>query len=165
MPVEDVHITVEDNVVLIEGELCEEPAQPPQQPTNSQPNGHQVQPAGSAPRVHHRERRYGRFSRQVVLPASIDAGKTQATFEYGVLTLTLPKAEQAKRHQIAITETGKVQQLPQARTAAAARQPRCAPIRPIRRKGRSGQLSGPFLFTPLVRGIGLHCSRIHQGGS
>jgi hypothetical protein len=116
-----VHITGEDNVVTIEGELREEPTQLPQQPPTDQPNGKQAQPTGGAPRVHHRERRAGRFYRQVVLPASIDAGQAQATFAYGVLTLTLPKAEQARRHQIAITGTGKAQELRQGEAVAATR--------------------------------------------
>jgi len=120
VPPEDVHISVEDNVVTIEGELREEPAQPQQPPTNGQPSAKQGQPAGAAPRVHHRERRLGRFYRQIVLPASIDAGKAKATFDHGVLNLTLPKAEQAKRHQIAITGTGKVEQPPRPELAAAA---------------------------------------------
>jgi HSP20 family protein len=122
VPAEEVRITVEANVVFIEGELREEPAPPPQQPPTGQANGQQTKPAAAAPRVHHRERRYGRFSRQVVLPASIDASTAQATFAHGVLTLTLPKAEQAKRRQIAITQPGTVQhQLPQAQKAAVAR--------------------------------------------
>jgi HSP20 family protein len=43
-----------------------------------------------------RERRYGGFSRSVVLPEGVQADKAEADFEDGVLTLTIPKAPEAK---------------------------------------------------------------------
>jgi HSP20 family protein len=43
-----------------------------------------------------RERPYGRFSRVLTLNIPIDAEKAEAEFENGVLTLTLPKAEESK---------------------------------------------------------------------
>jgi HSP20 family protein len=43
-----------------------------------------------------RERRYGRFSRSVTLPSGVKTEKAEATFEHGLLTLTIPKAEEAK---------------------------------------------------------------------
>lgn len=43
-----------------------------------------------------RERRYGRFSRSVTLPSGVQGEKAEATFEHGLLTLTIPKAEEAK---------------------------------------------------------------------
>jgi len=43
-----------------------------------------------------RERRYGRFSRSITLPSGAQGEKAEATFEHGLLTLTIPKAEQAK---------------------------------------------------------------------
>jgi len=46
--------------------------------------------------VYRRERRFGAFSRTVTLPTSVDTSKASATFENGVLTLTLPMAEEAK---------------------------------------------------------------------
>ena len=49
-----------------------------------------------------RERRYGSFSRTVTLPVSIKSDRAEATFENGVLTLTLPKAEEAKPKQIKV---------------------------------------------------------------
>jgi len=45
----------------------------------------------------------GAFSRSVGLPASVDGSKAKATVKDGVLELTLPKAEKAKRHSIAIS--------------------------------------------------------------
>ncbi|MBK9748748.1 MAG: Hsp20/alpha crystallin family protein [Chloroflexi bacterium] len=43
-----------------------------------------------------KERRYGRFTRRLRLPQNIDFSKAEANYEDGVLTLTLPKAEQAQ---------------------------------------------------------------------
>jgi HSP20 family protein len=45
---------------------------------------------------------YGAFSRSVVLPSSLQPDKAEATFENGVLTLTIPKAEATKPKQIKI---------------------------------------------------------------
>lgn len=47
-------------------------------------------------RYHLRERRYGSFSRSIPLPTSVQADKANADFENGVLTLTLPKAEEVR---------------------------------------------------------------------
>ena len=49
-----------------------------------------------------RERRFGAFSRTVSLPTPVNTSKANATFENGVLTLTLPVAEEAKPKQIKI---------------------------------------------------------------
>jgi len=43
-----------------------------------------------------RERRYGSFSRSVVLPESVNPDDTEASFEDGILTLNIPKAPEAK---------------------------------------------------------------------
>ena len=40
-----------------------------------------------------REHRYGSFSPTVTIPVAIQSEKAQATFENGILTLTLPEAE------------------------------------------------------------------------
>ena len=42
------------------------------------------------------ERPYGAFSRRLTLNVPVDAVKAEAVFENGVLTLTLPKAEETK---------------------------------------------------------------------
>ena len=51
---------------------------------------------------HLRERRFGSFQRAISLSTPVDSDKAQAQFEHGVLTLTLPKSEQAKPRQIKI---------------------------------------------------------------
>lgn len=48
------------------------------------------------------ERRYGAFSRSLTLPTAIVAEKAKAEFENGVLTLTLPKAEEVKPKTIKV---------------------------------------------------------------
>jgi HSP20 family protein len=51
---------------------------------------------------HLRERRSGSFQRSFTLATPINSEKADAKFEHGVLTLTLPKAEQAKPKQIKV---------------------------------------------------------------
>ncbi len=45
---------------------------------------------------HMREQRYGSFERSVILPTDVVADKAKAEFENGILTITLPKAEEVK---------------------------------------------------------------------
>src|SRR5262245_19563017 len=70
---EDVDVNVENGVLTIRGELREE------------------QEHGQG-RYLHRERRYGTMARQVMLPRDVDTSACEASFEHGVLTLTLPKS-------------------------------------------------------------------------
>ncbi len=48
------------------------------------------------------EQRYTRFSRSVTLPFSVNQDQAQATFDQGMLTLRLPKAEAARAKKIPI---------------------------------------------------------------
>jgi HSP20 family protein len=48
------------------------------------------------------ERRYGAFQRSVQLPGSLVTDKAEATFEDGVLTLTIPKSEESKPKTIKV---------------------------------------------------------------
>ncbi|MBF6600536.1 MAG: Hsp20/alpha crystallin family protein [Dehalococcoidia bacterium] len=48
------------------------------------------------------ERTHGSFVRQIGLPTEVDTGKAQASFEDGVLCLTLPKAESMKPKTIKV---------------------------------------------------------------
>ncbi len=43
------------------------------------------------------ERRYGSFQRSMRLPDTVDPNKIKATFDKGVLTVTMPKRTEAKR--------------------------------------------------------------------
>ena len=51
---------------------------------------------------HIREQRYGSFERSVVLPTDVVADKAKAEFENGILTITLPKAEEVKPRTITV---------------------------------------------------------------
>jgi HSP20 family protein len=80
---DDIHISVTGDVLSLRGEVKEE----------------KVADEAS---YHLRERRYGSFSRTVSLPTSVVADKAKAEFENGVLTLTLPKAEEHKPKTITV---------------------------------------------------------------
>ena len=82
----DVKITVEDNLLTIRGTKEQVPEE-------------------KAEKVHRYERTYGAFERSFRLSASIDANKIRATYNLGVLTITLPKAETAKPHLITVEVT------------------------------------------------------------
>jgi len=45
---------------------------------------------------------HGAFARTVALPAEVDGTKAKANFKDGVLELTVPKLEKAKRHAIKV---------------------------------------------------------------
>ena len=51
---------------------------------------------------HLRERRYGTFSRSITLPTKIKGDAIDASYQNGVITLRLPKAEDVKPKRIAI---------------------------------------------------------------
>ncbi|MFG0333803.1 MAG: Hsp20/alpha crystallin family protein [Maioricimonas sp. JB049] len=54
-------------------------------------------------RKYHRiERRSGSFSRSVWLPCAVQEDRIEAELKNGVLTVTLPKAEEARRHKIEV---------------------------------------------------------------
>ncbi len=80
---EDVDISVQGNLLTIRGETKSE----------------QEQARGS---YHIRERRYGSFHRQLQLPVPVDTEKAEARFENGILTLTLPKTEEARERRIRV---------------------------------------------------------------
>ena len=80
---EDVKISVEGSVLTINGtkqQVAEERTE----------------------RVHRYERAYGAFERTFTLPATIDAEKIRASYDHGVLTVTLPKVEKARPRQIQV---------------------------------------------------------------
>jgi HSP20 family protein len=81
---ENVDVRVEGNLLSIRGEYHEE---------NEKQEG----------QYHLKERRQSSFSRSIPLPVGVNADKAKAEFENGVLTLTLPKHEEAKPRRISIT--------------------------------------------------------------
>lgn len=50
--------------------------------------------------VYRSERIFGRFQRTVTLPTPVSGDKVKAQYQEGVLTITLPKTEEAKPKQI-----------------------------------------------------------------
>jgi HSP20 family protein len=48
------------------------------------------------------ERFTGKFRRSITLPTRVDASKVNAIYKDGILTITLPKAEEAKPKQIQV---------------------------------------------------------------
>jgi len=85
---EDVKISLENNVLSVHG-------------TKEQVADERTE------RVHRYERTYGSFERSFTLPATVDASNIQARYEHGVLTVTLPKVEKAKRRQIQVQVASK----------------------------------------------------------
>ena len=51
---------------------------------------------------HCQERGFGEFTRMITLPADVNPDKIEATLKDGVLTITLPKAEEARMRKIAV---------------------------------------------------------------
>ncbi len=92
VPAEDVDITVLGDTLRIRGERREESAQ-----------------EGQGGRWLLRERRYGAFERTVALPTTVKADAAAAEFKDGVLTITLPKAEEAKPRSIPVRGAGQDQ--------------------------------------------------------
>lgn len=52
------------------------------------------------------ERFFGKFQRTLTLPTPVVEGKVKATYHDGILTVTLPKAEEAKAKHINVEVTG-----------------------------------------------------------
>jgi HSP20 family protein len=49
------------------------------------------------------ERFFGKFQRSLTLPTAVDAGKVKAAYKDGILTVELPKADEAKPKQIEVS--------------------------------------------------------------
>jgi HSP20 family protein len=80
---DDLDISIESNILTIKGEINEE----------SESEGR---------RYHLRERRYGSFCRSFTLPNMVNTDAIEANYEAGVLTLSLPKVEEAKPKRIEV---------------------------------------------------------------
>ncbi len=79
---EDVKISLENFVLTVKGEKKQ-----------------QVEEKGT---VYRYERSYGSFERAFTLPNTVDADKVSASFENGVLTVSIPKSEKAKPREIQV---------------------------------------------------------------
>lgn len=81
---EDIELSLHDGVLTVSGERKNEREQKDGETFRS-------------------ERYFGRFQRSVTLPTAVDANKVSAAYKDGVLTVTLPKAEEAKPKQIEVS--------------------------------------------------------------
>jgi HSP20 family protein len=55
---------------------------------------------------HRIERRFGSFARSITLPSTADAERINASFDAGLLTIEVPKREEAKPRKIQVKATG-----------------------------------------------------------
>ncbi|RMF27334.1 MAG: Hsp20/alpha crystallin family protein [Cyanobacteria bacterium J083] len=69
-------------------------------------SGEYPRPEGDSWRYLHSEFNYGKFQRQIPLPVPIVNHQAMADYEAGVLTLRLPKAEEAKQRVVKISLEG-----------------------------------------------------------
>jgi len=83
MDPKNIDISISDGVLTIKGEKKEEKEE-------KEADYHLV------------ERSYGAFTRSIRLPAEAQSGKINASYKNGVLKLTLPKSEEAKKKEIKI---------------------------------------------------------------
>ncbi|HUF77563.1 MAG TPA: Hsp20/alpha crystallin family protein [Thermoanaerobaculia bacterium] len=83
MTKDDIEITLENNMLKLSGERRFEK-------DTKEENYHRV------------ERSYGTFLRTFSLPSQVDSEGVKAAFKEGVLTIEIPKAEEAKPRKIAI---------------------------------------------------------------
>lgn len=63
----------------------------------------------------------GRFQRVFTLPMQVDAGKAQANFQDGILTLTLPKSEATKPRKIQVQQNQTISGQTQTRVSSGAK--------------------------------------------
>lgn len=82
---EDIEVSLNDGAVVISGERKEEAV-------------------SEGTEIHRQERRYGKFTRTLALPTAVAGDKVVAQYKDGILTVTLPKAEEAKPKTIAVSE-------------------------------------------------------------
>ena len=84
---DDVDVSVVGNTVTVSGRIpCPATAE------------------GARPMMH--ERSCGEFRRSVTLPSGVDADKTEASFEHGLLRLTIPKSAAARPRRIEVKPAG-----------------------------------------------------------
>jgi HSP20 family protein len=81
---EDIDVSLSNGTLLIRGEKREEKEE-------------------KGESYYRSERAYGAFRRDIPLPSAVDAEQVDAVFKKGVLTITLPKTEEAKAKKVTLT--------------------------------------------------------------
>jgi len=79
---EDIEISLHDGMLTVAGERKEQTTE--------------------GDKAERSERYVGRFRRSITLPTRVDASKVNATYKDGILTVILPKAEEAKPKHIQV---------------------------------------------------------------
>jgi len=82
---EDIEVSVQEGALVISGERQEEKV-------------------NEGTEVHRQERYFGRFSRALTLPTAVAGDRVKATYKDGILTVVLPKAEEAKPKRMTVGE-------------------------------------------------------------
>jgi HSP20 family protein len=98
MDPKDISIEVQDNILTVSGER-------------------RFEEEIKEDKYYRIERRYGSFSRSISLPQVIDESKIQATYDNGVLEVSVPKAEVAKPKKIQVTTGSQKPQVVEAQGA------------------------------------------------
>ncbi len=80
---DDIRVNIHDDVLTISAETASEAS-------------------NEDSKVLLRERRFGKFSRSLRFPTNVDGDAVAASYENGVLSITLPKAEHLKPRQIPV---------------------------------------------------------------
>jgi HSP20 family protein len=80
---DDIQIEVEDNVLTIKGER-------------------KFEENVDEERYYRVERRFGAFQRSLALPQGVKSDQIEAAYDEGILTVTVPKAEQEKPKRIEV---------------------------------------------------------------
>lgn len=80
---EDIDIEIDDNVLTLRGER-------------------RFRDSVEEGRFYRLERAYGGFQRSLTLPQGVRSDDISASFEHGVLTVRIPKAEEVKPRKIAV---------------------------------------------------------------
>ena len=80
---QEIDISLHDNVLTVSGERKNE---------KKHANG----------KTSREERFFGRFTRSIALPKQVNGDQVKASYKDGLLTVTMPKAEEAKPRQVQI---------------------------------------------------------------
>lgn len=91
---DEIDISMENNVLTVSGE---------RKPSWSGDDD------GGRLTWHLAERRYGKFSRSFVLPRDVDQERIAARFENGVLAISIPKSERARRRRIEVQGANRIE--------------------------------------------------------
>jgi HSP20 family protein len=83
MEVKDIHVTVRENLLIIRGEK-------------------RLEVEKKNEKQYRMERTFGSFTRHIALPVGVDATKVNASVQFGVLKVTLPKTAAAKGTEVPV---------------------------------------------------------------